>query len=144
MQDLQLSIDKQYSQEPKFSSEWLKCKDAERKLIKQEDYLQANVMKKKAEALEKKERLEYSRQKEFSLKIRTTDLKSKQDLEKENFKKKIKLELEIFERQKLKSFEELIHRYKNRRLELEMSQKQEKANFFNSSAIKKSMFQHNF
>lgn len=97
-------------------------------------------MKKKAKDLKKIELDNYRRQKETSLKLRSLDLTNKQNLEKENFKKKIQLELEIFEREKLKSFEELSNRYKNKRLELEMSQKQEKANFFNTPLIKKSKY----
>jgi hypothetical protein len=63
-------------------------------------------MKKKAMALEKEENLKNSRMKDRSLKMRSPALVNKQTLEKENFKKKIQLELEIFEKEKLKNFEE--------------------------------------
>ncbi len=63
-------------------------------------------MKKKSKALEKIEKENYGRQKDHSLKMRTSDLQNKQNLEKENFRKRIKLELEIFEKEKLKSFDE--------------------------------------
>jgi hypothetical protein len=63
-------------------------------------------MKKKALLLEKEELDKLKRTMETSLKQRSTDLSTKQVLEKENFKKKIQLELEIFEKEKLKNFEE--------------------------------------
>jgi hypothetical protein len=63
-------------------------------------------MKKKAAVLEVDELDKIRREKEHSLKSRSIVLLSKQTLEKENFKKKIQLELEIFEKEKLKNFEE--------------------------------------
>lgn len=63
-------------------------------------------MKKKAKALEKDEILENQRKKDRSLKMRSPALLNKQTYEKDNFKKKIQLELEIFEKEKLKNFEE--------------------------------------
>ncbi|NCP98591.1 hypothetical protein GW820_06985 [archaeon] len=65
-------------------------------------------MKKKALALEKEELAENQRRKDRSLKMRSPALLNKQALEKDNFKKKIQLELEIFEKEKLKNFEEYI------------------------------------
>ncbi len=63
-------------------------------------------MKKKAKALKRDEVEQIQRNKHHAIKMRSTELQGKQNLEKENFKKKIQIELQIMEREKLKAFTE--------------------------------------
>jgi hypothetical protein len=70
-------------------------------------------MKKKSLELEKKEREEFKRQKDISLKLRREDCKKKLALEKEFFEKKLKLDQDIFEKGKMNNFNEYNLRVKN-------------------------------
>jgi len=63
-------------------------------------------MKKKQKAIEKAQLEKRSHEKDQALKMRLLTLRNKQNVERENFKKKILLELEIFEKEKLRNFDE--------------------------------------
>ena len=47
-------------------------------------------------------------------------------IEKNAVQKKIEIELEVLKKEKSASFDKLIHKYKNRKLDLDIQQKQEK------------------
>jgi len=65
-------------------------------------------VRKRTLVLEKIEVENFNKQRNASIYLRSHDLEQKQHMDKENFKKKIQLELEIFEKEKLRNFEEYI------------------------------------
>ncbi len=61
-------------------------------------------------------------------------------IEKNSLKKKVEIEIEVMKKEKASGLETLVHKYKNRKFDLELQQKQEKLLNDNNNLFKASKF----
>jgi hypothetical protein len=110
----------------KFSREYLELKNQEENLVKQQRFKEALLIKRKSEALEKLDSERFSKGKSEKIKSESVKTANKHLLEKNALKKKIEIEFEVMKKQRQQGMEKINHKYKNRKFDLEVQQKQEK------------------
>lgn len=122
----------------KYSKEYLDLKQVEANLVKQERYIEAHFIKTKCEALVTKENSKFSLERNDKIKIKLEQSNKKQQNEKNQLKQKFILDYEVLRKERDAETEKLIHRYKNKKLDLDMQQKQEKNLTSNQNMLKAS------
>lgn len=100
--------------------------------------MEAHKVKIKADLYQKAEEDKFNFEKNQKIKHKVEKLTRKQMLEKNALKEKLNIEYEMLKKEKESDLERLIHKYKNRRLELEIQQKQEKILTENDNLMKAS------
>lgn len=102
--------------------------------------MEAHKIKLKADMYQRAEEDRFNMEKNQKIKHKIEKLNKKQILEKNALREKLNTEYEMLKREKESDLEKLIHKYKNRRLELESQQRQEKLLTENDSLMKASKF----
>lgn len=128
----------------KHSKEYLDLRQIEMNMVKQELYLEAHRIKLKADALLKEEEDKFNKEKEKKIKIKIDKLKKKQSLERNTLKEKLTIEAEISKKTKSDELEKLIHKFKNKKVDLEIQQKQEKILTENTNLMRASKIKNNY
>jgi hypothetical protein len=80
----------------------------------------------------------WNREKNEKIKSQTVKTAQKHLVEKNSLKKKSEIELEVLKKEKNVAYEKILHKYKNRKLDLELQQKQEKIHTENVNLFKAS------
>jgi hypothetical protein len=80
----------------------------------------------------------WNREKNEKIKAQTVKTAQKHLVEKNSLKKKNDIELEVLKKEKTLAYEKILHKYKNRKLDLELQQKQEKVHTENVNLYKAS------
>ena len=82
----------------------------------------------------------WNKDKNEKIKFQTVKTAQKHLVEKNSLKKKVEIEIEVMKKEKNSGLSTVIHKYKNRKYDLDLQQKQEKLltennNFFKASNI---------
>ena len=98
------------------------------------------MIKKKSDIQEKIDSEKWNKEKNEKIKSQTVKTAQKHLIEKNSLKKKVEIEIEVMKKEKGAGLETLVHKYKNRKFDLELQQKQEKllndnANLFKASKL---------
>jgi len=96
------------------------------------------VVKKKLENIEKIDNIKFNKEKTEKVKAHSMKVLKQQQNEKNALKMKIEAEYELLKKQRKTIFENLINKFKNRKFELDMQQKQEKILAENQNMLKAS------
>jgi len=107
-------------------------------------FKEASLVKKKLENIEKADNLRFNKEKTEKVKAQSMKILKHQLNEKNALKMKIEAEYELMKKQRKTSFENLINKFKNRKFELELQQKQEKLLFENENILKASKIYYFF
>lgn len=140
MEELYAFLEQKLPKNVKFSREFLELKNQEMNLVKLQKFKEAAVIQKKIEALEKKDSEKWNKEKNDKIKSQTVKTAQKHLIEKNAMKKKIEIELEVMKKEKDYGLEIIVHKYKNRKFDLEKQQKQEKLLNENANLLKASKF----
>lgn len=138
MEELYAYLEQKLPKNVKFSKLYLELKNQEENLVKQQRYKEAGVVQKKIENLEKGDSEKWNNNKTDKIKSQTVKTAQKHLAEKNALKKKIEVELEGMRKEKDAGLERIMHKYKNRKFDLEMQQKQEKLLSENANLLKAS------
>ena len=84
------------------------------------------LIKKKSEVQEKIDSDKWNKQKNEKIKAQTVKTAQKHLNERNSMKKKIEIEIEVLRKEKAAALEKTIHKYKNRKYDLDTQQKQER------------------
>jgi hypothetical protein len=103
-------------------------------------FKEASIVKKKIENIEKIDIEKFTKEKSEKVKAFSSKIYKQQLNEKNALKMKIEAELELMKKQRKLNFENLFNKYKNRKYELNMQQKQEKTLTVNNNLFKASIF----
>jgi hypothetical protein len=126
MEDLYNFLEEKLPKNVKFSRDYLEFKKQEQNLVKQQMYKDAGVIKKKIENLEKQDFDKFNQQKTEKIKSKSIKTANKHLLEKNALKQKIESELELIKKQQQAEMTVIVNKYRNRKYELELQQKNEK------------------
>lgn len=110
----------------KYSVEYLDLKKKELVMKKQERYLEAQQIKEICINLQKKEIEEFHKKNSESMKNKMIQLIRKLNLEMDTLRQKFQTEVDIMNKEKEKSLEILIQKYKNKKCDLSSKQANEK------------------
>jgi hypothetical protein len=122
----------------KYSKEYLDLRQIEINMKKQEMYLEAHLVKIKADMKGKDEIDKYNKEKENVVKSKIEKLMKKQNLEKNALQEKNFIEYEVLKKDKDASFEKMIQRFKNRKNDLDKQHKTQKLYPSNKNLLKAS------
>ncbi len=139
MDELYTFLDRKLPKALKYSKEYLEFKSQEENLVKQQRYKEASYTRKKMEGIEKVEMEKFNKVKTDKVKSETVKTAQKHLAEKNTLKKKIENEIEMVRKEKDDGLEIILHKYRNRKIDLEMQQKQEKILSDNPNMLKASM-----
>lgn len=109
----------------KYSKRYLDLKSQEINLAKQQKYKEALLIKKQCEALDMEESYKFNKDKKEKRNFQLIKTDNKHMNEKNTFKRKMENEFEQLKKKKIELTNILIHKYKNRRSELEIQQRAE-------------------
>lgn len=101
-------------------------------------FKEAAIIRKKLDVQEKIDSEKWNKEKNDKIKSQTVKTAQKHLVEKNTLKKKVETEIEIMKKEKAKGLETIIHKYKNRKFDLEKQQKQEKSLNDNNNLLKAS------
>lgn len=110
----------------KHSSAYLNLKQIEAGLVRQERFIEAHQVRDKADKIAKEEEERFHKQRNETIKRKFDLLIKKQNLERQKLEEKIDNEVELEEKLKETELEKIVLKYKNKKLELDHQQKQEK------------------
>jgi len=100
--------------------------------------MEAAIIRKKIEVQEKIDSDKWNKEKNEKIKSQTVKTAQKHLIEKNSLKKKVEIEIEVMKKEKARGLETIIHKYKNRKFDLEKQQKQEKQLNENPNSLKAS------
>lgn len=138
MEELYTFLEQKLPKNVKFSREYLELKNQEETLVKQQRFKEASLIKKKAENLEKVDTETWNKAKTEKIKSQSVKTAHQHLIEKNALKKKIEIEFDVMKKQRQSGLEQINHKYKNRKFDLEMQQKQEKLLNENNNVMKAS------
>lgn len=139
MEELYTFLEQKLPKNVKFSREYLELKGQEESLVKQQRFKEASLIKKKAENLEKTDTEGFNKTKTEKIKSQSVKTAHKHLVEKNSLKKKIEIEFEVMKKQRQEGLEQINHKFKNRKFDLEQQQKQEKLLSENNNVMKASI-----
>lgn len=139
MKSLSESIDETYKNIiPKHSREYLDLRQVEMTMVKQERYLEAHLVKTKADSIVRKEEEKFNKEKSEKIKNKVDKLMKKQNLERTTMKEKFAIEFEMLKKHKETDLERLVNKFKNRKYDLDIQQKNEKLMTENTNMMRAS------
>jgi hypothetical protein len=138
MEELYNYLEQKLAKNVKFSKHYHELKSQEENLVKQQNFKEAALIKKKAEEVERKDTEKWNKEKTDKIKSQSVKTAQKQLNEKNALRKKIDIQLEVMRKEKDSGIERILHKYKNRKFDLEMQQKQEKLMNENNNLYKAS------
>lgn len=138
MENLYHMLDDKLPKNVKYSKKFLDLKNQEINLAKQQKYKEAILIKKQCEALDKVDTDKFQKEKTEKIKSQSIKTANKHLNEKNTLKKKMETEFEQLKKKKIEQTNILVHKYKNRRSELEIQQKAELHLCENKSKLKAS------
>ena len=101
-------------------------------------FKEASIIKKKCEAIEKTDSEKWNKEKNEKIKSQTVKTAQKHLVEKNSLRKKIEIELEVMKREKTAALEVIIHKFRNRKLDLDCQQRLERSLNEHSNLLKAS------
>lgn len=122
----------------KFSREYLDLKQSEMNLVKQERYIEAHLVKTKCDALERSESEKHNKDRGEKFRNKTDQLNQKHNLERTALKQKLDTEYDMMRKQKEDESMKISLKFKNRKMDLELQQRQEKNLTENENMLKAS------
>jgi hypothetical protein len=138
LEELISTLEQKLPKTVKFSKEYLDLKQSEFNLVKQERYVEAHQIKTKCDIMESKETEKYHKERNEKIRNKSEQLAAKQFLEKNALKQKLDKEFDELKKEKESELEKIFHKFKNRRLDLELQQKHEKVLSENVNLLKAS------
>lgn len=125
MENFYIDLDKKLPKNMKHSKKFLDLKSQELNLAKQQKYKEANLIKRKCDEIEMEDLDRFNKEKTEKIKSQSIKTANKHLNEKNALKKRIELEFEEVKKEKQRQLEILIHKFKNKKAELEIQQKME-------------------
>lgn len=125
MEDLYSSLETKFNQEAKSSKDYLLFEQQEQQLVKLQQFKEAGVTRKKKEQQRQRDIDQWNKEKNDKIKVQAVQ-KSKKHLNERNaFKRKYEIELELLKKQKNDELMRIEKKFKNKKLELDIQQKNE-------------------
>jgi len=137
MEALVKSLEQSLTTNMKFPPEYLNLRRSEILLAKQQRFKEADFAKNKRLAIEKTEIEKFNKSKNNKCQGKLEKLAKKQNLEKNAMRKKIESTIEIMQKEKKHNSDNLFHKYRNTKQELELQQSQESLLINNDNLMKK-------
>ena len=125
MKKFYASLEEKLPKNVKYSKKYLDLKNMELNLAKQKKYKEAQQIKKKCEEIEIEDTNRFNKEKNDTIRAQSMKNANKQLNERNALKKKLELEYEELKKDKQFQLDVLIHKYKNKKAELENQQKME-------------------
>jgi hypothetical protein len=132
------NLNKKLFKPSKFSRTFIELKNQEENLVRQQRFKEAQLIKKKADAYERQDAENWTKEKTDKVGTNTDNLKSKQLGEVKALEKKLATQLEVLRKERETGFNVILHRFKNKKYEMEKQQKKEKVLTENESLNKAS------
>jgi len=137
MEALVKSLEQSLTTNIKFPPECLNLRRSEQLLAKQQRFKEADFAKQKRLTIEKKGMEKFNKSKNNKCQGKLEKLAKKQNLEKNAMRKKIESSIEIMQKEKKQRSDNLFHKYRNTKQELELQQSQEALLTNNDNLMKK-------
>lgn len=122
----------------KFSRTFIELKNQEENLVRQQRFKEAQLIKKKADNLERQDVEKWNKEKNDKVGCNTENLKTKQSGEVKALEKKLATQIEVLRKERETGFNVILHRFKNKKFELEKQHKKERLLIENESLYKAS------
>jgi hypothetical protein len=140
MEDLYAFLEQKLPKNVKYSREYLELRSQEQNLVKLQRFKEASFVSKKVEVQEKIDAEKWNKEKTEKIKSQTVKTAQKHLSEKNALKKKIEVEIEALKKEKEFGIQRIVLKYKNKKFDLELQQKQEKYLSENANQLKASIF----
>jgi hypothetical protein len=134
------NVNKKLFKPSKFSRSYIELRNQEENLVKQQRFKEAQLIKKKADAYERQDAENWTKEKTDKVGTNSDNLRVKQSGELKALEKKLATQLEVLRKERDAGFHVILHRYKNKKFELEKQQKKERLLTENESLNKASKF----
>jgi hypothetical protein len=140
LEEFESTLQKKLFKPTKFSRTFIELKNQEENLVKQQRFKEAQLIKKKADSLEKEDSEKWSKEKNDKVGTNSDNLRSKQLTELKALRKKLDIQNEVLRKERDTGFHTILHRFKNKKFDLEKQQKKEKTLSENENWNKASKF----
>jgi hypothetical protein len=140
MEEFEAHMEKKLFKTSKYSKDFLELKTQEENLVKQQRFREATLIKKKADALEKEDSEKWSKEKSEKVGINSDNLRSKHLGEYKALRKKLDITNEVLRKERDTGFHTILHRFKNKKFDLEKQHKKQKALLENENLNKSSKY----
>lgn len=140
MEDLYAAFEQKFSPKIKFSKEFLNLENQEKMLVKFQKFDEAKIIRKKKEIQKQKDIDKWNKEKTEKIKTQVIQKSNKHVSEKNILKKKFEVELDLLRAEKQKQIQHLEKKFQNKKLELELQQKNERNLAENELINKKRQF----
>ena len=145
MNDLLNFLEEKLPKVVKPSKEYIELKTQEDNLAKQKRFKEASIIQKKREIQEKLDIERFNKEKTEKVKAQSLKTAHKQYVEKMALKKKFEIEGEVMRKEMNAILENIEHKYQNRKIDLDLQQKQAKLLYENENMMKSNIrFKFNF
>jgi len=125
LEEYEANLQKKLFKPSKFSKAYLELRAQEENLVKQQRFKEAQLIKKKADAMEKEDYDKYSKEKSDKVGTNSENLRSKQLGELRALRKKLDIQNEVLKKERDTGFHTILHRFKNKKFDLEKQHKKE-------------------
>lgn len=140
MEKLYAEMEEKMNQKIKFSKEYLALESQEKMLVKFQKFDEAKVIKKKKEQQKAKDIEKWNKEKNAKIKVQAIKKNNKHVNEKNVLKKKFETELDILRVEKQKEIALVEKKFQNKKLELDLQQKNERNLNENENISRKRQF----
>lgn len=138
MNELYNYLEEKLPKNVKYSKKFLDLKNQEENLVKLQRFKEAALLRKQLDAMDKFDTDKFNKDKYEKIKAQSVKTANKHMSEKSALEKKIDIKFEILKKDRQKNLEKLLLKYKNRKTELDIQQKQEIMFLENENLLKKS------
>jgi hypothetical protein len=138
LQEYEAEIEKKNFKPSKQSKVFIELRHQEDALVKQERYKEAQLIKKKVDHVEKHDSEQWSKVKNEKVETASDNLRAKQELEYNAFRKKVDTQFEVLRKEREIAFNIIFNRFKNKKFDLDKQHKKAKLFAENESLNKAS------
>ena len=140
LEEYETNLQKKLFKSSKFSKSYLELRAQEENLVKQQRFKEAQLTKKKADAMEKEDSEKWNKEKSDKVGTNSENLRSKQLSEHRALLKKLDIQNEVLKKERDTGFHTILHRFKNKKFDLEKQHKKELTLGLNDNWNKASKF----